>query len=61
MTSAHTYGAAGSYTITLTVTDNPGTASTTETVTVTHAAPAAAFTVVNNGLEDSRRWQWING
>ena len=45
VTAAHTYAAAGNYTITLTVTDDAGsTNTTTRPVTVTNAAPVAAFT-----------------
>ncbi|MEU9826314.1 PKD domain-containing protein [Micromonospora chersina] len=48
-TTSHTYAATGSYTVTLTVTDNQGaTNSTSKTVTVTgggtNQAPAASFT-----------------
>lgn len=52
----HTYASAGSYQVTLTVTDDDGaTGSTTKTVTVTapppaNVAPTAAFTATTNGL-----------
>ncbi|MFE7845375.1 PKD domain-containing protein [Microbacterium sp. NPDC057407] len=48
----HTYAAAGTYTATLTVTDNLGAVSTpvSHDVTVTHAAPVAGFTSSAAGL-----------
>lgn len=45
VTSAHTYAAAGTFSVTLTVTDANGTSSKTSSVTVaTAAAPVASFT-----------------
>jgi PKD repeat protein len=48
----HDYAAAGSYTATLVVTDSLGatSSSASKTVTVTHAAPVAAFTSSTSGL-----------
>lgn len=43
MTAAHTYAAAGSYDVTLTVTDIGGTDDTTQTVTVTAPVPPPAI------------------
>ncbi|MGC5224154.1 PKD domain-containing protein [Micromonospora sp. DT81.3] len=52
---SHTYAAAGTYTTTLTVTDNLGFSSTVATseVTVSHANPVAAFTSSTVGLDAS--------
>jgi PKD repeat protein len=51
---AHTYAAAGTYTVSLTVTDNQGLASTAVTHPITVAAanqlPTAAFTFTTSGL-----------
>src|SRR5207247_4453457 len=51
---SHTYGAAGSYTVTLRVTDNQGAQSTTTSKTVTVTAPnqppTANFTFSCSGL-----------
>ena len=55
-TASHTYGAAGTYTITLQVTDNQGaTNSVSHTVTVTapNQAPTAAFVSTTAGLTAS--------
>ena len=51
----HTYGAAGTYTVALTVTDDGGSSNTTsQSVTVTepgaNSPPVAAFTFTTNGL-----------
>lgn len=50
--TSHTYGASGSYTVTLTVTDAYGTSVKTQTVTVanTPAPPVASFTKTCSGL-----------
>jgi PKD repeat protein len=44
ITTTHTYGAPGNYSVTLTVSDGMNSANTTHTVSV-HGAPAAAFSV----------------
>ena len=47
----HTYAKAGSFPVTLTVTDDrAGTGNVSHTVAVTNTAPTAAFTTVTNGL-----------
>lgn len=49
-TATHIYGSAATYAVTLTVTDSLGsTAASTSNVTVTHAAPVAAFTGSSTG------------
>lgn len=53
-TTSHTYSAAGTYKVTLTVTDNGGVVGTSfKTVTVVrlNAAPKAAFTQTTSGLQ----------
>lgn len=47
---AHTYAAAGSYTVTLTVTDNAGATGTTSR-TVTVSAPASGITLTTRGYK----------
>ena len=52
-TASHVYGAAGMYTVTLTVTDDAGlTDTTTQTVTVGTRATTLAYTGPNNGDYD---------
>ena len=52
--AVHSYGVSGSYTVTLIVTDDTGaTATTSRAVTVTTAAPIAAFVVSCSGLSCS--------
>jgi PKD repeat protein len=51
VSAAHTYAAAGGYTVTLTVTDNAGaTAVSQQRVTVPNSSPAASFVAVPNAL-----------
>ncbi|MEO7700049.1 MAG: S8 family serine peptidase, partial [Opitutus sp.] len=50
ITTSHPYAAAGTFTVTLNVTDANGTSSTTRTVTVSNSPPVAGFTSSCNGL-----------
>lgn len=53
-TATHAYGAAGDYTVTLTVKDDRGgVATTTNAVTVTHAAPVADFVTAGAQMDVS--------
>src|SRR5207244_10301527 len=49
-TASRTYAASGSYTVTLTVTDNGNATSQTGTVVTVNAPPVASFTSACNGL-----------
>lgn len=56
--ASHTYAAAGSYTVSLTVTDNSGQLSTA-TKTVTATSPPVTSVVVDNA--QSWRWRYVTG